>query len=44
MACFRGSPLNYAIRNGVLSSYYSDIVSLGYKGAITTAGPIQAPV
>jgi hypothetical protein len=38
-----GSPSGYAIRNWVLSSYYSDIVTTGYKGAITSAGTNPTP-
>ena len=38
-----GSPANYAIRNWVFSSYYHDIVTSGFKAAITSAGPNPAP-
>ena len=38
-----GSAINYAIRNWVFSSYFSDIVTTGYKGAITSAGTNPTP-
>ena len=38
-----GSPTQYAIRNFNLSSYYYDIVTGGYKQAITSAGPNPFP-
>jgi len=38
-----GSPRTYGIRNWVNSSFFSDIVTSGYKGAITRMGANPAP-
>jgi hypothetical protein len=38
-----GAPTRYGLRNFVFSSYFSDVVTSGYKAAITSAGPNSAP-
>jgi len=38
-----GNPANCAIRNWVNTSYFSDIVSSGYRQAITSSGPNPVP-
>ena len=38
-----GAPTRYAIRNWAIGSYFNDVITSGYKAAITSVNPNPAP-